>query len=93
MLERLLPQIEIVSQHKNDSCNTYALTGTLDSITRSEAIDLITTKGEQYSATVARRVTHLVVGKDPSQAKLDKAKSLNITILNEKEFLNIINAT
>ena len=59
MLEKLLPQIEIISQHKNSSCNTYALTGTLDSITRSEAIDLITTKREQYSATVAKRVTHL----------------------------------
>jgi DNA ligase (NAD+) len=94
LLEKLLLKIEIINHEvAKDSCYIYSLTGTLDSMTRSQAIETIKSHGGTYSATVAKRVNYLVVGSDPSQSKIDKARSLNIRILGEKEFLNIINRT
>lgn len=68
---------------------TFVLTGSLDSLTRSEAEKQIRMLGGHLSSAVSQETDYLVVGKEPG-SKLEKAKKLGIKIILEKEFLNII---
>jgi DNA ligase (NAD+) len=67
----------------------FVLTGSLNSLTRSEAKDKI----KQYGGKVKEAVTHdtnyLVVGAEPG-SKLAQAKKQGIKILDEEEFLKLM---
>ena len=68
---------------------TFVLTGALESITRNEAHKKIRLLGGHPSASVSQKTDYLVVGENPS-SKLDKAKKLDVKIIHEKEFLNMV---
>ena len=68
----------------------FVFTGTLKKYSRSEAIKIIESFGASSSSSINKKTTYLVAG-NKSGSKLNKAKSLNIKILNEDEFLNLIN--
>ena len=57
---------------------------------RSQAIKIIESLGASSSSSINKKTDYLVAG-DKSGSKLNKAKSLNIKILNENEFLELIN--
>ena len=66
----------------------FVLTGTLTTLTRTEAKKFIQEKKGKVSASLTRKTDYLVAGKSPG-SKLTKAKDLSVTILNEDEFLRI----
>ena len=68
----------------------FVLTGTLEAFSRKEAGERIKTLGGTAGSSVTRKTAYLVVGTDPG-AKLDKARSLGTKILNEAEFLKLLN--
>jgi DNA ligase (NAD+) len=68
---------------------TFVLTGSLDSLTRAEAKDKLKELGAKVSSSVSKNTSYLLAGSDPG-SKYDKAKSLGVEILNEKEFLDLI---
>lgn len=68
---------------------TYVITGTLDSMSREEAKQVILNLGGKVSDSVSRKTTGVVVGAEPG-SKADKAKQLGIRCLTEKEFLKMI---
>ncbi len=68
---------------------TFVLTGTLLSMSRSEAKRRIREEGGEVSETVSRKTDYVVVGENPG-SKLKKALELKIKTLNEQEFLKII---
>ncbi|MEP6596450.1 MAG: NAD-dependent DNA ligase LigA [Ginsengibacter sp.] len=71
---------------------TFLFTGTLPGLKRSEAEDMVEKNGGQLSANVNSKLNYLVVGEDAG-SKLDKAKKIKtIKILNEEEFLKIVQA-
>ena len=74
------------------SGQTFVLTGTLSSLTRDEAKEIIEKRGGTVSSSVSGKTTYLVVGESPG-SKLDKAQKLGIQILNEKEFLKMVKKT
>ena len=61
---------------------TFVLTGTLPSLTREAAKDLIESAGGRVSSTVSKKTNYVVAGED-SGSKLDKARALNVPILDE----------
>ncbi|MFS8629588.1 MAG: hypothetical protein LOD92_00125 [Bacillales bacterium] len=69
---------------------TFVLTGTLSSYTREEATRLIEERGGKVSSSVSKKTSYVVVGENPG-SKLEKARALGITILNEEEFKQLLN--
>jgi DNA ligase (NAD+) len=68
---------------------TFVLTGTLPSLTREEAKRLIEDSGGRVASGVSRNVTHVLAGSDAG-SKLEKARALNITILDEEAFRSLL---
>jgi len=68
---------------------TFVFTGELECCSRSEAKKMVEELGGNVANTVSRKITYLVVGKNPG-SKLQKAKRYGIPILSEKEFLEMI---
>jgi len=67
----------------------FVITGRLESLARERAEAMIREKGGVVGSTVTRKTTYLVVGADPG-SKLERARSLGIRLLTEKEFLALI---
>lgn len=68
---------------------TFVLTGSLESLTRNQAKDLIIEQGGSVSASVSKKINYVVAGGSPG-SKYNKAKALGVKIINEKEFLRIV---
>jgi DNA ligase (NAD+) len=68
---------------------TFVLTGSLESMERSQAKERIRQLGGDISESVSSKTDYVVVGSDPG-SKADKAKELGIKTISEKEFLNLI---
>ena len=69
---------------------TFVLTGTLINITRDEASRIIESLGGKVSSSVSSKTSCVIVGDNPG-SKYEKAKSLNIPIWQEEEFISKIN--
>jgi DNA ligase (NAD+) len=65
---------------------SIVVTGTLQRFTREEIHKLIEREGGKASSSVSSKTAYLVAG-DAAGSKLDKAKSLGVTVLTEEEFL------
>ncbi len=61
------------------------LTGSLTSYTRSEAGKLIEERGGEIQSSVTKTTT-LVIAGEAAGSKLDKAKKLGVTVIDEEEF-------
>ncbi len=68
---------------------TFVLTGTLSTMTRDEAGDLIKSHGGKTSSSVSKKTSYVVAGENPG-SKLDKAQNLGVIILTENDFLEMI---
>ena len=66
------------------------VTGTLPTLKRSEAEDLIRAHGGKASGSVSKNTSYVLCGAEAG-SKLTKAQNLGIPIINEEEFLKIIN--
>ena len=73
----------------NFSGQTFVLTGVLESMSREEAKEKIRLSGAQISESVSRQTNYLVVGQNPG-SKLEKARQLGVKIIQEKDFLKMI---
>ncbi len=69
---------------------TFVLTGTLPTLSRGEATKLIESRGGSVSSSVSKNTSYVLLGEEPG-SKYDKAVKLGVAILNEEEFLSIIN--
>ena len=68
---------------------TFGLTGTLTKFTRDEASDIIEKLGGKTSSSVSKKTSYVLAG-EKAGSKLDKARDLNINIISEEEFENMI---
>lgn len=68
---------------------TFVLTGTLPTLKRAEASELIESFGGKTSSSVSKKTDYVLAGEEAG-SKLDKANSLGIEIIDEKTFLEMI---
>lgn len=68
---------------------TIVLTGTLKSMGRKEAGELLASHGAKITGSVSKKTTILIAGAEAG-SKLTKAETLGIRIMNEAEFLDLI---
>ena len=71
------------------SGHTFVLTGSLDTFTRDEAMQIIEDLGGRVTSSVSKKTDFLIAGKDPG-SKYDAALKLGIKLLNEDEFKKLI---
>lgn len=72
------------------SGKTVVLTGTLPSLTRDEARDLLERCGAKVTGSVSKKTDYVIAGSEAG-SKLDKAIALGITVIDdEAEFLRLV---
>ena len=95
MLKRLReaginPKVERKAPKSNKLAGqTFVFTGGLANCTREEAGELVVAHGGKVISSVSKKTSYVVVGTDPG-SKFDKAKELNVPILDEAGFEKLI---
>lgn len=69
---------------------TFVLTGTLPTMTRSEASQIIEQNGGKTSSSVSKKTSYVLAGEEAG-SKLTKAQKLGIEVISEEQFLSMIN--
>jgi DNA ligase (NAD+) len=65
---------------------TFVVTGTLPTLSRAQATELIESQGGRVTSGVSKATTCVVVGADAG-SKLDKARQLGVETIDEAELL------
>src|SRR4051794_33545099 len=73
------------------SGKTYVLTGSLPTLSRSQATSLIEEAGGRVGGSISKKTDALVAGEDAG-SKLEKAKSLGVEVIDEAELLRRVKA-
>jgi DNA ligase (NAD+) len=93
VVNNLLKQVRIKKEEKNTSNvfsgKKFVVTGTLPTLSRDEAKNLVRRNGGLVSESVSKDTDYLICGENPG-SKLQKAEEYGTKILSEKEFLALI---
>ena len=91
-LESLGVKTDAVGEEKGEKLVglTFVLTGTLPTMTRDEASDLIKKNGGKVSGSVSKKTSYVVAGEEAG-SKLTKAKDLGVKIIDEAELVRMVN--
>jgi DNA ligase (NAD+) len=94
-LQKILEVKDSVTKNKNGLFNekTFMVTGKLNGISRAEVKSLIEENSGSSVSTVSKKLNYLIIGEKPTKKKVDKAIELKITILNQSQFLEMLNIT
>ena len=68
---------------------TFVFTGTLQTLKREEAEEKVRLLGGKAAGSVSKKTDYVVAG-ESAGSKLEKARDLNVPILTEQEFLDMI---
>lgn len=68
---------------------TFVITGTLPTLSRSQATKMIENGGGIVSSSVSKNTDYVLLGAEPG-SKYEKAKTLGIKIIDEEEFLSLL---
>jgi DNA ligase (NAD+) len=70
--------------------NTYVITGTLEAYSRDEAAAALEAKGAKVVNSVSGKTTGLIIGEEPGNSKLTKARKLEVPLLSEQELAELL---
>ena len=72
---------------------SFLVTGKLTGISRAEVKSLIEENSGTTVSAVSKKLSYLIVGEKPTKRKLENAKELKIKIINQYDFLKMLNKT
>jgi DNA ligase (NAD+) len=89
LLEEVLIQKVVQPKGGSFEGKIFVLTGTLPSLSRDEASDLIRGAGGKTSSSVSSQTDYVLYGENAGE-KLEQAKKLGVRQIKEQEFLNML---
>ncbi len=95
VIDRLLRQVKPKSPQKANMVarklggKVFVVTGTLENFSRQQAKEAIRKAGGKASSSVSKNTDFVLAGESPG-SKLDKARKLGIYVIDEREFLKLI---
>lgn len=69
---------------------TFVLTGTLPTLSRDEASEMIKMQGGKVAGSVSKKTSYVVAG-EAAGSKLTKAQDLGVTVIDEAELIKMLN--
>ena len=85
---KLLQDKNVITDEKFAG-KTFVLTGTLETMSREQASELIEKHGGKTSSSVSKKTDYVLAGEEAG-SKLKKSQDLGITIINEQQFKEMI---
>tara|TARA_S200000501_G_scaffold283911_1_gene268162 strand:+ start:464 stop:2494 length:2031 start_codon:yes stop_codon:yes gene_type:complete len=94
-LEKELNILDVVIEKKNGlfKNKTFLVTGKLKGISRAEVKSLIEENSGTTVSGISKKLNYLIVGEKPTKKKVENAKILKIEILDQGQFLKMLNKT
>ena len=84
------PAIDVVdASEQKFSGKTFVITGSLSTMSRDDAKQLLLAQGAKVSGSVSKKTDYVIVGESPG-SKAVKAEQLGIQILDEDQLLNLL---
>ncbi len=71
----------------------FLVTGKLNGMSRAEIKSLIEENSGNTVSSVTKKLNYLIVGENPTKKKVENAKTLKIDVINQNEFLKMLNKT
>lgn len=84
-----ISEITSTTEVKKFEGKAFVFTGTLFTMTRDEAKDLVEKLGGKATSSIGKKTDYVVVGENPG-SKADKARNLGVTILSEEKFKKLL---
>jgi len=72
---------------------SFLVTGKLNGMSRAEIKSLIEENSGTTVSSVSNKLDYLITGEKPTKRKVENAKQLNIKIINQNQFLDMLNKT
>ncbi len=91
--------IQIESEDFNDRKSNllenmfFVISGVFEKYTREELKDEIEQNGGNVSSSISKKTSYLITGLNPGPSKILKAKNFEVKIVNENQFLKMIDLT
>ena len=91
-------QFEIIEKINPNATNklsgkTFVVSGVFEKFSRDDLKKAIEDNGGKVGSSISAKTDYVVAGDNMGPAKLDKANKLNIAIISEDDFINLINET
>ena len=86
---------DVLEENKNGKLKdkTFMITGKLNGISRAEVKSLIEENAGTTVSSVSKKLNYLIIGEKPTRRKIESARDLKIIILDQNQFLKLLNKT
>ena len=85
-------KLKYLENKNNEKDLNVVFTGVFKNYSRDHQKSLVEKLGGKVGNSVSSKTTHLVKGDNPTLSKVEKALGLNVKILNDKDFISLINS-
>ena len=94
-LEKILVIKDAIQNSENGLLKnkTFLVTGKLNGISRAEIKSLIEENSGKTISSVSKKLNYLITGEKPTKKKVENAKQLKIKVIDQVEFLKMLNKT
>ncbi len=89
----LIKDAILKSDHGLLNNKTFLVTGKLNGISRAEVKSLIEENSGKIISSVSKKLNFLIIGEKPTKKKVDYANQLKIKVIDQAEFLKMLNKT
>ncbi len=89
-------QFEVIEKSNPNATNkllnkTFVVSGVFEQFSRDELKKIIEDNNGKVGSSISAKTNFVIAGDNMGPAKLEKANKLNVPIISEKEFLNMLN--